>query len=48
MQPKTGFYVGFSGGKDSQVVLELVKVVVLESEGIKIARPPKGGREWRI
>lgn len=26
MQPETGFYVGFSGGKDSQVVLELVKM----------------------
>lgn len=26
MQPDKGFYVGFSGGKDSQVVLELVKM----------------------
>ena len=26
MQPETGFHVGFSGGKDSQVVLELVKM----------------------
>lgn len=26
MQPNLGFYVGFSGGKDSQVVLELVKM----------------------
>lgn len=26
MQPEMGFYVGFSGGKDSQVVLELVKM----------------------
>lgn len=26
MQPDMGFYVGFSGGKDSQVVLELVKM----------------------
>ena len=26
MQPEKGFYVGFSGGKDSQVVLELVKM----------------------
>lgn len=26
MQPDVGFYVGFSGGKDSQVVLELVKM----------------------
>lgn len=26
MQPDEGFYVGFSGGKDSQVVLELVKM----------------------
>lgn len=26
MQPDKGFHVGFSGGKDSQVVLELVKM----------------------
>ena len=26
MNPSTGFHVGFSGGKDSQVVLELVKM----------------------
>lgn len=26
MQPKIGFHVGFSGGKDSQVMLELVKM----------------------
>ena len=26
MQPESGFHVGFSGGKDSQVVLELVKM----------------------
>lgn len=26
MQPEKGFYVGFSGGKDSQVLLELVKM----------------------
>lgn len=26
MQPETGFHVGFSGGKDSQAVLELVKM----------------------
>ena len=26
MQPEMGFHVGFSGGKDSQVVLELVKM----------------------
>lgn len=26
MQPEDGFHVGFSGGKDSQVVLELVKM----------------------
>lgn len=26
MQPEQGFYVGFSGGKDSQVLLELVKM----------------------
>ena len=26
MQPEMGFYVGFSGGKDSQCVLELVKM----------------------
>lgn len=26
MQPKQGFYVGFSGGKDSQALLELVKM----------------------
>lgn len=26
MQPDMGFYVGFSGGKDSQVLLELVKM----------------------
>lgn len=30
MQPDEGFHVGFSGGKDSQVVLELVKM-----EGVK-------------
>lgn len=26
MQPEQGFYVGFSGGKDSQILLELVKM----------------------
>ena len=26
MQPDEGFHVGFSGGKDSQAVLELVKM----------------------
>ena len=34
MQPETGFFVGFSGGKDSQVVLELVKMAGVKYKAV--------------
>ena len=34
MQPNIGFYVGFSGGKDSQVTLELVKMAKVKYRAI--------------
>lgn len=34
MQPDMGFYVGFSGGKDSQVVLELVKMAGVKYKAV--------------
>lgn len=34
MQPDTGFHVGFSGGKDSQVVLELVKMASVKYRAV--------------
>lgn len=34
MQPSMGFHVGFSGGKDSQVVLELVKMASVKYRAV--------------
>lgn len=34
MQPNIGFYVGFSGGKDSQVVLELVRMAGVKYQAV--------------
>ena len=34
MQPDMGFHVGFSGGKDSQVVLELVKMAGVKYKAV--------------
>lgn len=34
MQPDVGFHVGFSGGKDSQVVLELVKMACVKYRAV--------------